>query len=200
MVTTPRTPPPSMTVADFIAWPGDGTGRRYQLIDGEARVISPGSVARAIIHTTLACLVAEHLKAVGSPYSALIRPPVVPRVRAIMNLRTPAIGVTAAPDHPDRQYDVADPILLIEVLTPETAFDIRRNVRACRTIPSVREIAVVHATHIMAETLSRRPDGRWPEKSEDIGSGGSLSFKCIEFSCPLIKVYAQTHLGDRESS
>ena len=38
-------PPPTMTVADFLDWPGDGTGRKFQLVDGEVRAMSPGSNA-----------------------------------------------------------------------------------------------------------------------------------------------------------
>jgi hypothetical protein len=39
-----RKPPLTMTVADFLDWPGDGTGRKFQLVDGEVRAMSPGSV------------------------------------------------------------------------------------------------------------------------------------------------------------
>src|SRR5262245_8276192 len=49
MPNTLRKPPPSMTVADFLAWPGDGTGRKFQLVDGEVRAMSPASAAHAMI-------------------------------------------------------------------------------------------------------------------------------------------------------
>jgi hypothetical protein len=42
-------PRASVTVAEFLARPGDGTGRKCQLIDGEVRVMAPGSAAHAII-------------------------------------------------------------------------------------------------------------------------------------------------------
>jgi hypothetical protein len=35
--------PSAMTVADFLDWPGDGTGRKFQLVDGALRAMSPGS-------------------------------------------------------------------------------------------------------------------------------------------------------------
>ena len=31
MANTLRKAPPGMTAADFLAWPGDGTGRKFQL-------------------------------------------------------------------------------------------------------------------------------------------------------------------------
>lgn len=40
-------PQPYMTADDFLAWPGDGTGRTFQLVDGEVRPVSPASTAIA---------------------------------------------------------------------------------------------------------------------------------------------------------
>ena len=194
-----RKPPPSMTAADFLAWPGDGTGRTFQLVDGEVCAIPPGSVARALIHTDLICLVANHLEAVGSPLHALSRPPTVPRVRASLNLRYPVLGVTAAPDRPD-QFVAPDPVLLIEIRTPENVADVLDNVWAYCTIPSVREIAVVHSTRVFAEVLRRGPDGHWPEDPEEIGPGGTLSFESIGLRCSLSEAYAQTHLASENPS
>jgi Uma2 family endonuclease len=199
MPTTLQKPPPAMTVADFLDWPGDGSGRKFQLVDGEVRAMPVGSVARGLIHTDLICLVANHLMAVGSPYHVLCRPPVVPRVRASDNLRLPALAVSAAPDRPD-DYAVTDPILLIEILSPGNAADTWENVWSYCTIPSVREIAVVHSTRVMVELLRRGSDGHWPEQPEQIGPGGTLRFESIGFACPLSDVYAQTHLASGNSS
>jgi hypothetical protein len=63
------------------------------------------------------------------------------------------------------------------------------------TIPSVREIVVVHSTRILVELLRRGGDGNWPEEPEEIGPGGALLLESIAFSCPLSDVYAQTHLA-----
>jgi Uma2 family endonuclease len=188
-----------MTVADFISWPGDGTGGRSQLVDGQVRAIPPGSVARALIHTGLIWLVANHLDAVGSAGHALSRPPIVPRVRASLNLRTPVLAVTAATDIPN-QYSVPDPVLLMEIQTPENFRDVWSNVWCYCTIPSVREIAVVHSTHIRAQVLRRGSDGHWPEEPEEVGSGERLSLESIGFSCPLSEVYVQTHLGGESTT
>ena len=32
----------SMTVTQFLDWPGDGGGHTFQLVDGELRAMSPG--------------------------------------------------------------------------------------------------------------------------------------------------------------
>jgi Uma2 family endonuclease len=63
------------------------------------------------------------------------------------------------------------------------------------TIPSVREIVVVHSTSVLAEVLRRGTDGHWPEEPEEIGADGTLRLESIDFACPLRQIYAQTHLA-----
>jgi Uma2 family endonuclease len=46
--------PRNMTVAEFLDWPGDGSGRTYQLVDGELRTMSPGSATLGTIQATCA--------------------------------------------------------------------------------------------------------------------------------------------------
>jgi Uma2 family endonuclease len=186
--------PEPMTFADFLAWPGDGSGRRYQLVDGEVRAISTGTTTRGLIQATLAYLLANRLDANRSPCHAIIRPCIAPRVRASLNVRCPALGVTAAPDEPG-QYILSEPIVLIEILSPGNATDAWDNVWSYTTIPSVREIVIVHSTRVFAELLRRDADGNWPAEPEEIGAGGTLRLDSIAFACPLPAVYAQTHLA-----
>ncbi len=73
--------------------------------------------------------------------------------------------------------------------------DTWENVWSYRTLPSAREIAVVHSTRVLVELLRRGPDGAWSEQTEKTGGGGALTFESIGFSCPLSDVYARTHLA-----
>jgi hypothetical protein len=66
---------------------------------------------------------------------------------------------------------------------------------AYTTIPSVREIAVVHSTRVLAEVLRRGADGHWPEDPEEINRDGTLRLDSIDFACPMRDVYAQTYLA-----
>ena len=186
--------PPSMTVADFLAWPGDGTGRRFQLVDGDVRAVSPGSTTHGRIQSRLANLIDSSLSARASPCDVLTEPGVATRVRANINVRVPDLGVTCAPDSVGEQL-LPDPVLLIEILSPTNVADAWENVWSYCIIPCVREIAVVHSTRVLVELLRRGPDGHWPEETEKIGPGATLTFESIEFSCPLAEVYARTHLG-----
>ena len=69
------------------------------------------------------------------------------------------------------------------------------NVWSYTTIPSVREIVVVHSTRVFAELLRRGADGNWPAEPEEIGLEGTLRLDSIGFACPLPAVYAQTRLA-----
>jgi Putative restriction endonuclease len=114
--------PPSMTVADFLAWPGDGTGRRFQLVDGEVRAMSPGGTTHGRIQSRLANLIDSSLSARASPCDVLTEPGVATRVRANINVRVPDLGVTCAPDSVGEQL-LPDPVLLIEILSPTNVAD-----------------------------------------------------------------------------
>jgi Uma2 family endonuclease len=195
MTNTLRKPPPSMTVADFLAWPGDGTGRKFQLADGEVRAMSPASAAHAVIQTNLASELRRHMREQKIRCRVGTEPGVLTRVRANINVRVPDIGVTCTPLAPGQQT-WPDPILLIETLSPGNTADTWENVWSYCTIPSVREIAIVRSTRILAQLLRRGPDGDWPEEAEEIGPGGMLVFESIGISCPLSEIYAETPLGD----
>jgi Uma2 family endonuclease len=115
-------------------------------------------------------------------------------VRAALNVRMPDVAVTCAPDAPGQQT-LPDPILLIEILSPGNAGDTWENVWSYTTIPTVREIAVVHSTQVFVELLRRDGEGHWPAQPDEIGPDGTLEFASIDFACPLRAAYAQTHLA-----
>jgi Uma2 family endonuclease len=195
MPDTLRKPPPSMTVADFLGWPGDGTGRKFQLVDGEVRAMSPASAVHSVIQGNLVYELHRHMREQKTRCLVGPEPGVLTRVRANINVRVPDVGVTCTRLAPGQQV-WPDPILLIEILSPGNTADTWENVWSYCTIPSVREIAIVHSTRVLAELLRRGQDGHWPEETEKIGPDGTLSFECIGFNCPLSEVYSETPLGD----
>jgi Uma2 family endonuclease len=199
MPNTLRKPPPSMTVAEFLAWPGDGTGRKFQLVDGEVRAMSPASAVHSVIQGNLVYELRRHMR--GQKLRCLVgpEPGVLTRVRANINVRVPDVGMTCTRLAPGQQT-WPDPILLIEILSPGNTADTWENVWAYCTIPSVREIAIIHSTRVLAELLRRGADGDWPEETETIGPSGTLSFESVGFSCALSEAYADTPLGDEEPS
>ena len=183
-----------MTVDDFVDWPGDGTAKRYQLVDGEPRAMAPASATHGVIQATLASIIRNRLIESKSPCVAVTEPAVVPRLRANVNMRVPDIGVTCTPIERG-QIELPDPVLLVEILSPGNESDTWENVWAYASIPSVQEILVVHSTRIGAALLRRQPDFAWPKEPDEIESDGTLRLESIGLACPLAELYAGTHLA-----
>jgi Uma2 family endonuclease len=186
--------PHNMTVADFLDWPGDGSGRTFQLVDGELRAMSPGSATHGTIQANLCGLIRNALVASGSGCRIVTEPGVITRIRSDINMRVPDLGVTRTADAPGQQA-LPDPIALIEVLSPGNTTDTWDNVWAYTTIPSVREIVIVHSTRVSAEVLRSGTDGHWPEAPEQIDGADTLRLESIAMAFAVREGYAQTHLA-----
>lgn len=191
--------PAVMTVDEFIAWPGDGKGGRYQLVDGALRAMSPASAAHSIIQSNLARLIGNHLDVPGNRCRIGTEPAVEVRIRGKHNLRIPDLGVTCMASEPGT-VALPDPTLLIEILSPGNADGTWENVWAYTTIPSVNEILIVHSARIFAELLRRQADGSWPEEPEEITGEGMLRLASIEYEVVLKAAYAKTYLLGGENA
>jgi Uma2 family endonuclease len=189
-----RTPlPPKMDVTDFLGWTGDGTGTRYELVDGVLRAMAPASDAHNTIISRLVVLITRHLDAKRPGCRVVTSPGIQPRVRSEWNFRIPDLGVTCTQN---QKGDVMtpDPILLVEVLSPGNATETWDNVMAYTTLPSVQEILIVHSTRIKAELLRRDAQGHWPANPELIEAGALVALASIEAELPLNDVYTGTYL------
>jgi Uma2 family endonuclease len=177
-----------MTVAEFLAWnPEDGTGRLWQLRDGEPEAVPPAYDAHGSIQAELGRLIGNHLAESGCSCRAVMTPGVIPRLRSDRNLLVPDIGVTCAP--PSGTHALPEPVVLIEVLSPNNEWETRANVWAYMIIPSVREILIISSVAVAAEVLRRQPDGAWPAQPEFVQPDGDLRLECIGFTAPLRAAY-----------
>lgn len=161
MVALPKYALSRMTVAEFLDWPGDGTGARFELADGEPRAMDPASVTHGIIQANIGAILHAHLR--GTRCRPVTAPGIIPRLRAPMNMRVPDIAVNCIPDEAG-QRALPDPTLIIEILSPTNETETRGNVWAYASIPSVREILLVQSTSIGVELLRREQDGSWPTR------------------------------------
>jgi Uma2 family endonuclease len=193
-----RRPLPHMSAEEFLAWPGDRTGRRFQLVDGEVRPMSPASRAHGLIQAKLAALLDNAIEAAALPLQVLTEGAVIPGMNASDNVRVPDLVV--APDDDLRgDQTVTDPVLMIEVLSPGNTDDTRDNVRAYATLPSVREIAVVHSAPIFAEIHRRDDAGVWKADPEFVGSGEHFRLISAGLDCKVDTIYARTWLTRRRT-
>ncbi|HET9019293.1 MAG TPA: Uma2 family endonuclease [Acetobacteraceae bacterium] len=187
-------PPPSrMTVDEFLVWDsGDHSGRRWQLVDGEPAAMAPASENHGAIQSELARLIGNHLIEHRPGCRVITEPGVIPRLRAGENWRIPDLGVTCAP--PAGGVEMAEPVLLVEILSPNNYAETRANLWTYTTLPSVAEILVVNVARIEAELLRRGADGTWPEQPVILRDGDMLTLASIGLSLPLRAVYRTTSL------
>jgi Uma2 family endonuclease len=183
-----------MAVAEFADWDnGDQSGRAWQLVDGEPVAMAPATQAHGAILNELGRLLGNHLVEQGSLCRVIAQPGVVPRARANENFRIPDLGVTCSPEVSGLM--MPNPVLLIEILSPSGEAETRANVCAYTTIPTVREILVVHSTRLEAELLRRNADETWPETAAVFRARERLELVSIGLSVPLIALYRTTGLS-----
>lgn len=187
-----------MTVAEFLAWPDDPTGRTWQLIDGEAVAMAPASQTHGAIQAELARLLGNHLRQSGTGCRVVTAPGVLPRVRADWNVRVPDLAVTWRPDDPAERL-LGEPVLVIEILSRSNEAETWSNVWAYTTIPTVREILVLHSLAIGGELLRRGPDGVWPPRGFELGEADHVQLESIAGTFRLADFYATTRISPETS-
>jgi Uma2 family endonuclease len=146
-----------MTLDEFLRWE-DGTDTRYELIAGVPVAMAPPGTA----HGELAARLARHLEnALTSkrPCRASIEAGVIHPERAD-SFFVADVAVTCGPREPGQQY-IADPVLLVEILSPSTErHDRHVKIPAYRRIASVQEILLVDSDERYVE-LHRRQGHQW---------------------------------------
>jgi Uma2 family endonuclease len=185
-------PPDAMNAAEFLAWDAPGPGR-WQLVDGVPIAMAPGSRTLGALQSELGYRIAAHLMASAAPCSVVTAPGIVPRVRANENFRIPDLAVTCA-RYDVEEYDVADPVLIVEILSPSNRAETWQNVWSFTTIPSLREILLLSSTEIRADLLRRDAEGNWP-RAAMVMTDGALTLDSIGLTLPLATVYRTTRLA-----
>ena len=181
-----------MTLREFLAWEAPW-GPPWQLVDGEPKAVAPTSRTHGTIQAELGLLIGTHFRGRGNSCSIGATPGVVPRVRSDSNFRIPDLAVTCT-RYQDEGYSLADPILIIEILSPSNRPETWTNIWAYTTIPSVREILIVRTTEIGADLLRRDAAGQWPEHPLAIEEG-MLELQSIDFSTDIAGLYRGTRLA-----
>ena len=186
--------PTLMTVAEFLDWPGDGTGVVCELVDGVVRAQDPASDTHGTIHGNLAAIVRNHLIVKRPGCRLVVAPGVQPRLRSSWNYRVPELGVTCVPNTQGQRM-APDPILLIEILSPSNVADTWGNIALYATLPSVVEILIVDSSKVRADVLRRGSDGSWAQDPEVVTAGGTIRLTSIGLEMTVGEVYFATHLA-----
>lgn len=183
-----------MTVAEFLAWPGDGTDTRYELVNGVLRAQDAASDAHGSMQSRLNAIISNHLDRTRPGCRIVANPGVVSPVRADWSYRIPELGVTCTPNRPD-VHAMPDPLLLIEILSPTNFQDTWSNIALYATLPTVSEILIVDSTKVSVELLRRGDNGTWPQHPAAFGPGQTVNLASIGLDLPVAEVYRDTHLA-----
>jgi Uma2 family endonuclease len=184
--------PAVMDTAEFLAWDAPA-GSLWQLVDGEPQAMAPASRTHNMLQGELGRLIGNHLVEKDTNCTVVPNAGTIPRIRADANFRIPDLAVTCS-DYEQEEYDVTEPVLLVEILSPTNKAETWTNVWAYTTIPSVREVLILHSVRVRAELLRRDEQGNWPERALVI-EDGELELESIEFRVPLAAIYRGTRVA-----
>jgi Uma2 family endonuclease len=186
--------PTDLTIEEFLEW-SETTDERYELVDGEVVAMSPTSQTHGLIFAEIAGIIRDHLRKAGGRCRVVLEPGVKTRVRARHNYRIPELGVICKPPVAGTQM-VAEPVLIVEVLSPSNRKATWTNIWAYATNPAVQEILVIESMKIKGWLLRRQADGSWPEDPEPISHDGRIVLNSIDLSILLTDAYATTPFAD----
>jgi Uma2 family endonuclease len=180
---------PLLTVDEFHAWepPPGLEDRRWELVDGEPVCMAPPGVNHGAIQGQAAMLLGLHLRINRPSCRIIVTPGVIPGLRSRFNQRVPDLGVSCGPFLDSRS--LADPLLLVEILSPSNEAKTRANAWAYATIPSVQEVLILSSTAVRAEIL-RQGD----ETPAIVAGDETLRLESIGYEGCLAGFYATTDL------
>lgn len=183
----------AMTLDEFLCW-DDGSATRYELIGGFPVAMAPPAEAHSMLTVSLVTRVDAALSR-RRPCRALVEAGVIRADRAD-TFFVADIAATCAPIEPRRQA-IADPFLIVEILSPSTErHDRRVKLPAYRLIDSVEEIVLIASDGIYAE-LHRRSGAQW---ITEILRGGAavLALNSVPVEIRLGELYDGIALADAD--
>jgi Uma2 family endonuclease len=170
-----------MSLAAFLEW-DDGTDTRYELIDGRPRAMAPPIEAHGTIVANLARHIGNRLK---PPCRVVVEAGIIPAERADTWYQADLV-VTCAPVERGARA-IAEPRLLVEVLSPSTAAH-DRGVKLAdyRKLASVEQVLLVASEDRHVEVWRRAEDG-W--RVQDLIGDAAVPLALDGQPLPLAAIY-----------
>jgi Uma2 family endonuclease len=157
------------TLEEFLAF-DDGTDTSYQLFEGRIVAMNPPLVGHAALVGRLIRVIGNQLK---RPCEVYAEAGIIPVNRRHSWYKADLI-VTCTPGNYRDQF-VAEPVLVVEVLSPTTsAVDFNRKLPDYQQIPSMRDVLLVSSMERLVRHWRREADG-WTEHRHRRAATVSLS-------------------------
>jgi Uma2 family endonuclease len=182
-----------MSLDEFLHW-DNGTDTRYELIDGVPIAMVPPAEAHRILAVRLVSRIEAALQS-RRPCNAQIDAGVL-RPDRCDAYYVADVAVTCRPNEPGRQA-IAEPILIVEILSPSTErHDRRIKLPIYREIESVQEILLIDSDSYYAE-VHRRDANHWIIELVR-GSGAILSLSSVGLSLSMAELYGGIAMPNTE--
>jgi Uma2 family endonuclease len=181
-----------MTLDEFLAWDGGGHVGKLELVEGRVRAMAPASASHSLIQANIVRRIGNHLSDSGSTCRVATEAPIVPVMGRRKNARAPDVAVTCAPVTDSPTFD--DPVLIVEVMSPNNESDTWETIEVLLGLPTMREVLVVWSTRVEAEVFRRDTRGYWPSLGL-IERGGAVQLASIDLELPIEALYEGTHLA-----
>jgi Uma2 family endonuclease len=169
------------TIEEFLAW-DDGTDRRYELIHGDIVAMVPPEHAHGMIAAKAVIAIGSRLR---PPCHVVTEAGIVRTDRADTYFQADLAATCTSPT-PGSRY-VADPIVVVEVLSPSTmAHDRLVKLPDYRSIASIEEILLISSWERRVEHWRRMPDG-WAVAEP--GGDAMLRLASVSVEFPIADLY-----------
>lgn len=111
-------------------------------------MMNPPAILHGVMHAAFGRLLGEYPRVAGEYCQVFSGAGVIPKARSDHNFLVPDLAIARGPIGNDRS--LAEPLELIQLLSPPNERRTRANVWGFRTIPSVREVVLVSTTAVAA--------------------------------------------------
>ena len=173
-----------MTVAEFLRW-DDGTGRRYELVDGEIVAMAPPIKRHG----------GRSVKIAGA-LDRRVRPPcwVGSQLGILLPHRNDAfyeadVAVTCEPE--DRERFLSEPRIIVEILSPSTQdHDLFQKLPDYRQIESLEDVLYVSTDERLVRHWVRGQESRLPRAVRE----GAVQLLAFGLELPIDEVYEGSDL------
>lgn len=171
-----------MTLVQFLAWE-EAQPERHEFYRGETFAMVGGTARHNRVIMNLGSRIAAHLD--GSGCQAFTESM---KVQVADGVLYPDIVVTCGKADAGDEQIIADPKLVIEVLSPSTkGYDQRNKFALYRALPSLREYVLVDPSEFTVEVFTLAEAGAWT--FVDQSSFGTLTLQTIDLALPLESVF-----------
>jgi Uma2 family endonuclease len=145
-----------MTVAEFLVWE-EQQPDRHEFYRGETFAMVGGTARHNRVILNLASRIADHLDATPCQVFAENM-----KVQLAQGVLYPDVVVTCGKAEAGDEQTIADPKLVIEVLSPSTkGYDKRDKFILYRTLPSLREYVLIDPSERRVEVFTLTEAGAW---------------------------------------